>query len=217
MPGKQLNCGGVDFLPSIHGYQLPNYSVSLDKTQLNKVKKAAFRHYFVPDFIADKILLKTLASGVCSGISAYTLLQFTGKNFCAESAEFAIAVLQARTWGSLFLKACIKTYYSPVFKNIAKLECSLEQGNGMLLVILPKFPYLTNIVFAHTIIPYAVFQGLFSISIRVYDSNYPRDDTRVLTMNKDSYSWFYDGRSSDKWVLTVNKIENLTQKVSFLL
>lgn len=214
---KRLHKNGIDFLPSHHGFPLQNHSCNLKGKELQRIKEEAFTFNLIPAGIIDVLLKKTLASGVCSGISAYTLTNFLNGNSPVLSDKSLIYLYQARTWGRPFVKECIKNYFSPLDKIVATLEKSLDGQQDLLLVILPKVFYFKNIYGAHTIIPYGISKGLTKISIRVFDSNYPGDDRRTLIINKTSQTWYYDGRNEQAWVLTVNKVGNLTQPVPFLL
>ncbi|MGI6225783.1 MAG: hypothetical protein ACOYJ1_05945 [Peptococcales bacterium] len=215
-----LKRGTEEFWPSRHGYKDVNYSLILDEQELRKICEAAYISSFMPWKIIYATLKKTLASGVCSGISAYTLINFYDNKLPSPDAKFWIAVFQARTWGGPFFRQALASY----FLSTEKALKIILRGIGVnvfaklpLLVILPRLIYCKNITQAHTVIPYRQREGLENIYLHVYDSNFPSDDTKVLVYNKTSGFWRYEDKDSKEWVLTVNSLENLTCKVPFLL
>ncbi|KJS19746.1 MAG: hypothetical protein VR72_17505 [Clostridiaceae bacterium BRH_c20a] len=218
---EHLTRKGIEFWPSKYGGQIKNYSLKLDKPDLLKIKKEAFIEMkLFPQTIVEGILRKTLASGVCSGISAYTLCEFYGYNNSNFERDFLIAVLQARTWGADFLHQALQTY----FLTFEHLLSSLKKGIKSdymdelpLLVLLPRVIYLKEISYSHTVVPFCLIEGLQNTYIKIADSNFPGDDNRVLRVNRVTGFWEYNDKDSREWVLTLNYLGKLTRKVSFLL
>jgi len=218
---RHLKHEGREFWPSRHGYGRRNYSLNLNKDELARVKEAAFTDSLIPRPVIDAIVGKTLASGVCSGISCYTLYKFFGSVSADDDAQFLIAVWQARTWGRDFLRQAVYSYFLPSRRVLKEMQSGMgeeQQPEKLpLLVFLPRLFYLQNIIWAHTVIPFQWREGLENIYIGLYDSNYPVDDDRVLIFNKTSGFWQYEDKNSKEWLLTINYLGNLTRKVPFLL
>lgn len=209
-----------EFWPSKHGYGEKNYSLKLDKEVLIRISETAYLRTFLIGKIIEPILSKTLESGVCSGISAYTLCNFYNEGLLKTDYKFWIAVFQARTWGSAFLRQALYSYFLPMEQVLNSILKGIEENvpaRQTFLVFLPRPFYLKNITQAHTVIPFRFQEGLQNIYISVFDSNFPSDDTRIIVYNKTSGFWHYDDKDRGKWVLTVNYLENLTRKVTFLL
>jgi len=211
----------IEFWPSKYGGQIKNHSLKLDKSDLLKIREEAFiEKKLFSQTIVEGILNKTLASGVCTGISAYTLYEFHGYNSLNFERDFFIAVLQARIWGADFLHQAFRTYFFTCQRILFSLKRGIKSDSMdelPLLVFLPRLFYLREITFSHTVIPFCLKEGLQNIYIKVADSNYPGDDNRVLTVNRVTGFWEYDDKNSQEWVLTLNYLGNLTRKVSFLL
>ncbi|MDK2824529.1 MAG: hypothetical protein PWQ67_283 [Clostridia bacterium] len=217
---NNLHWEGVNFLPSLHGYQPKNYTLELNDNDLMNLKNLAYSKILLPRGITDPILKITLASGVCSGISAYTLLKFTKNDKEFNEADLYIAILQARTWCSYFIRQCIKSYFYPVPRVIKDFQFNLNNGsleNLPLFCFLPRLFYFNNIFWAHTVIPYGWREGLTHFYIKICDSNYPGEDKKVLKINKNTGYWYYDKKDSSKWILTINYLGNLTRRGPFLL
>jgi hypothetical protein len=210
----------VEFWPSQHGYEERNFTLKLNDKQLEHIKKEAFYKSHVPTRIMDYIINKTLASGVCSGISCYTLGKFYGEGFSWDDPRQMIAILQVRTWGRDFLLQAVYSYFLSREKVLQKISSGIDAKSNdlpVLLVFLPKIFNLKNITFAHTVLPFRWREGLANIYISLFDSNYPGDDGRVLIYNKFTHCWSYDGKNSQQWVISINYPENLTRKVPFLI
>ncbi|KJS82955.1 MAG: hypothetical protein JM58_13545 [Peptococcaceae bacterium BICA1-8] len=212
---------GIEFWPSKYGGQIKNYSLKLDQPDLLKLRKEAFiEKKLFPRTMVEGILRKTLASGVCSGISAYTLCEFFGYNSSNFERDFFIAILQARTWGADFLHQALRTYFSTPQNLLSPLKKGIKSDtvDGLpLLVLLPRLIYLKEITFSHTVIPFCLREGLQNTYVKIADSNFPGDDNKVLIINRATGFWEYDDKDSKEWVLTLNYLGNLTRKAPFLL
>ncbi|MFZ5942788.1 MAG: hypothetical protein ACOYVD_01675 [Bacillota bacterium] len=213
---KYLNSNGVNFLPSRHGYQQKNYTFRLEEDQIEQIIQEAFIKTLAPSFLVGKLIKATLASGVCSGISAYVLQRFFETGLKVGEESHYLAVLQSRTWGRPFILESLHNYFLPFPKRLKRFKDDFGL-KGVFIVFLPRALYPKNIYTAHTVVPYGFSEGLAGISVFVYDSNYPGDDSRLIRINKNTGHWVYDDFSADKWLLTINSMENLTHKVSFLL
>jgi len=213
----ELEWQGKKFTPSVYG--LKNNFIFTPEPEIMKIiKEKAFLKSWQVSLVGDVVVRRTLASGVCSGISAYVLLNFLGEEIPSAQEEIKIAVMQVRTWGRPFLTQSLKSYFNnKKFKE--KLEKSLRTTNQEwlpLVVFLPKISNLKKITYAHTVVPYSLEEGLRWVKIKVYDSNYPGNNNLVLKIDKLEGTWDYRDKGGNRWILTINYLGNLLKRVPFL-
>jgi len=206
-------------LPSVYGLQ-ENYSYYPDEKRLKMIKDLAYVSHPKLEWVSDKIVQITLNSGVCSGLCAHSLLKFSG-DLADQSRdeELAIAVFQARTWGLPFIRQGLRSYLfqrERVFNELKKGFVSGCSNSWPLLVFFPRITKIGQMRYAHTLLPYSIKEGLSRILIKVYDSNYPGDDEVILNIDKLTGCWNYKDKNSKDWILTINYLGNLRQKVPFM-
>lgn len=206
----QLRHEGQAFYPQKYKGIL-NESCQFSKSQLQAIKEEAFgergKRYLGGEYMLDKIF----RAGMCTGLSAWVLLNYVGKRPAGEE-KWGAAVLQARVLSPGFWRRCLADYNVSPSLAVESLKKGWDSGEYHeygLLFIVPRLGNLAQINNAHALLPYKIMMKSNHVQIAVYDCNDPFATASIINLDLLSGDWQYHGFNSTRWYLSSQKIQYL--------
>ena len=171
--------------------------------ELAAIRREAFPENKLLQQSSALVLPRMFAAGMCTGMSAWTLLRFARQTEGLEEWHHS-AVLQARILrASVWQQALLDHAASPeaVMDRLLEQMCSTDHREFPLLLIVPRIGNLLQLAHAHALVPYlAAAQGnLYQIS--VYDCNAPGDPQCKVKWDRLSGCWKYERFHSGQWFI----------------
>lgn len=149
--------------------------------------------------IGKLILPKMFDAGLCTGMSAWTLLKFAHEGNLLEEI-YQSAILQARILSPQVVKRvaadCVLSHHL-LLKRLIDGIISENFLEFPLLMLIPRLNNMINLAHAHTLVPYKItIKGTFYM-IDVYDCNYPKEKRTIILEEREG-CWRYSNFSNDK-------------------
>ena len=189
-----------------------NTGAVFEEDELAAIRREAFPENKLLQQSSALVLPKMFASGMCTGMSAWTLLRFAQQTEGLEEWHHS-AVLQARILRASVWRRVLADYAADAETVLDRLLENLtaeEACDFPMLMIVPRMGNLLQLAHAHALVPYrASAQGnLYQIS--VYDCNAPGDPQRVVKWDRLSGCWKYNQFHSGQWFISSLALKLLT-------
>ena len=181
--------------------------------ELAIIRREAFPESKLLQQSSALVLPKMFAAGMCTGMSAWTLLRFAQKTEGLEewhhSAVLQARILRASVWRQVLADHAAEP--EVVLDRLLEQMRSAEPEDFPLLLIVPRMGNLLQLAHAHALVPYrAAAQGnLYKLS--VYDCNAPGDPQRRVKWDRLSGCWKYDQFHSGQWFIASLPLGALTE------
>ncbi len=206
-----LSYQGKAFIPQMLRGSL-NTGAVFEEPELSAIRREAFPESKLLQQSSALVLPKMFASGMCTGMSAWTLLRFAQRTQGLKEWHYS-AVLQARILRASVWRRVLADYAADETTVLDRLLENLtadDVSNFPLIMIVPRVGNLLQLAHAHALVPYrATAQGnLYQIS--VYDCNAPGDPQRVLKWDRLSGCWKYNQFHSGQWFISCIPLKLLT-------
>lgn len=190
-----------------------NTGAVFEEEELAAIRQEAFPESRLLQQSSVLVLPRMFAAGMCTGMSAWTLLRFAEQTAGLEEWHYS-AVLQARilrasVWRQVFTDHAAES--EGVLDRLLDRMTSPDYTEFPLLLIVPRVGNLLQLAHAHALVPYrASAQGnLYQIS--VYDCNAPGDPQCVVKWDRLSGCWKYEKFHSGQWFITALPLKALLE------
>lgn len=190
-----------------------NTGAVFEEAELAAIRREAFPENKLLQQSSALVLARMFAAGMCTGMSAWTLLRFAQRTAGLEEWHHS-AVLQARILRAGVWRQVLADYTAEpewILDKLLEQMLSVEPDDYPLLLIVPRVGNLLQLVHAHALVPYrASAQGnLYQLS--VYDCNAPGDPQRVVKWDRLSGCWKYERFHSGQWFIASLPLRALTE------
>ena len=182
-----------------------NTGASFSAQELQDIRRQAFPDNPLLQQSSAMVLPKMFASGLCTGMSAWTLLRFAQRTQGLEELTFS-AILQARILRPTVWQQALGDYTQeadPLLAQLTTLMTSDEYQDFPLLMIIPRIKNILHLACAHTLVPYRIAAQGNLYQIWVYDCNAPGDPHCLLKWDRLSGCWKYGHFHSGQWYIAV--------------